>query len=208
MKQINFLLKNTLALVLTFLLFSSAEGAEAQRTSITSKPDAQVTKGSLSSTELNRVKVDRDLVKTLEVLESQNETIDYSSATKSVIKTEPGALEIEFTVINKATKKAGQFSKLVYQKDPRGKVFVFFDGMTPNYRPSPLPETSNARLQIAPCFGVNWGPWKSLGVPKCDGRFCPFKKFQGTFTLMTRTKNCRKGVVQTQTTWVFNSCGC
>jgi hypothetical protein len=192
------------------LPFTPARSAKPNET-VTAAETAATVRVAPSAVDLRNVKNDPAQIAAEKILESQNEQADYRSASKFVNKTIPNEFAIVFNVTDKSSKKPGEYSKLVYQKEASGKTFVYFDEKTAGYRRPSIPTSSPPpSLAIAPCFGKQWGPWTyDYNVSDCRPRIlCLGKKRQGTFTQGKRTKNCRNGVVETQTCWVFNSCGC
>jgi len=198
----------TLPLALVLLVMPSlsrgSQDPSAARKAAVDEPDvSQAQRSSLTGSLLASVQRNPKFIAALKVLDEQGEMVDLKAGIVLTTPQSADAREIVFLVINKQTRKPGEYGKLVYEELRGQEPIVFFEERNPA---KPTPQgTQNQPLGLFGCG--SWGPWNITGT-KCDNRFFCFAKNQkGTFQTLQRSRQCKKGT-QVDNKTVFLYCGC
>lgn len=169
-----------------------------------SRGRAELAEAPLPAEQLRRVAADKQFKAAMEIIESQNETVDMKEARLVTSKGARGASEIVFRVTVKGTSEPGEYAKLVYSEQKGKRPFVFFDEKRTGAAPEQSPVSPPAAAKI--CFKP-WGSWKAQGIYCAYRYLCVLRNQKATYKTETRSRNCPGGT-QTQTRTSVVHCGC
>jgi hypothetical protein len=177
----------------------------------------------LSPQELLRVTTDRQFKSALEVLESQNETIDMKNVRLLTSRGMPGISEVVFSVTTKGTNEPGEYAKLIYMQQRGERPFVFFDEkghgagkLNINWPWKKNPPKGGGggggggggvTWPTFECTFPAWDEWVTLETPCNNAPVCLYSS-KGRYLTETRKGHCSDGSTKTQTRTRFVHCQC
>jgi hypothetical protein len=114
-------------------------------------------------------------------------------------------LEVRFPILTKVKNRKVEYEFLVYSKDNKGNVMVYFENKREVPKDNPVAEPAPSE-RLLKCGA--WSPWYADGPTTCRANaLCVGKNLEATYQKYTKVRQC-KNSVDYKSRYLKINCGC